>query len=385
MLPSVPPPPSAIGQPPAATPAPAQPAAAKKPARKKKTAPPPEPALPEPKLHLTLQTPSPDGPWTLRAENTGDVPLVILADARLLALEVTPPEAPESDPKAGGKKHPRVHTVKCELPSDMRPDNDDDRALTIPPGRAYAGKLDPRLFCFGAHFAEALEPGAKVTPILIGSHDFPAVAPVTDIDDKPATVATERTFTGDASVIGAAPPALPPADTSPHPIAVTTPPFADFGLGWEVEVTVTVKNESQQSMVFLLRSETLAFDVTGPSGVGATDPSPTFHCGHAETALSPIPEAYTHLAPKEEAQVTVLLSALCPDDALRRPGLYFVRAKLDTRHASGRSIGVHTFEGEARGSTVTRVRVRDWSGTDVPHRHPPHLVPDLEATGRAEP
>ena len=66
----------------------------------------------------------------MREENTGSLPLRVLAEPRLLAFEISPADVPndDDDPPA------RVHPVRCELPADMRPDDDDDRVLSVPPG-----------------------------------------------------------------------------------------------------------------------------------------------------------------------------------------------------------------------------------------------------------
>jgi hypothetical protein len=47
--------------------------------------------LPPPPLSLSVTPGTGGGPWKLRIENTGDVPVRLAADARLLVLEVTPP------------------------------------------------------------------------------------------------------------------------------------------------------------------------------------------------------------------------------------------------------------------------------------------------------
>ena len=257
----------------------------------------------------------------------------------------------------------------------MRPSDDVERALVLPPGRSYAEKFDPRLFCFGARDSAALVAGAKVTPYLIGSREMDVIEPIEEVEPKVASV---RDWLGTPATIG--PPSTPPASrdtTAPEALVVTTPASVDFGLGWEVEVTVTVTNKSPQSTALLLRPETLAFDVTGPSGVGVTDPSPTVHCAWPGLPPPPISEAFTRLAPKRSASITAILSAVCPDDALKHPGLYFVRATLDTRRASGASIGVRTFVGTVLATSPTRVRVREWGGPPPPARRPELVEPSL--------
>ncbi|MGO8997264.1 MAG: hypothetical protein ACLQVI_28450 [Polyangiaceae bacterium] len=342
-----------------AAPAAPQPAARRKP-RARKPAP---PQLPPTGLQLSVDAPSPDGPWTMHLENSGTIPVRVLADARLLALDVTPgvqsADADDDDdapaPSARTARHRR-----CELPADMRPSEGDDRGLVLPPGRSYAEKLDARLFCFGARDAAALAGGAKVTPHLVGSRDTAVIEPIDEVEPKIASVTD---WTGTPVTIGpAVAPGASKEATPPDALVVSTPAFADFALGWEVEVAVTVTNKSPQSVTFLLRPETLSFDVTGPSGVGVTDPSPTVHCGWPGPPPPPISEAFTRLPPRQTASISVMLNAFCPDETLRHPGLYVVRAKLDTRRASGASIGVHAFAGTALAIGTTRVRVREWNG-----------------------
>src|SRR3974390_2033156 len=51
---------------------------------------PPLQPKPAPNVKLELETPTTRGPWTVRIVNAGEVPVRIVADARLLALDVVP-------------------------------------------------------------------------------------------------------------------------------------------------------------------------------------------------------------------------------------------------------------------------------------------------------
>src|SRR5271163_1490241 len=75
-------------------------------------------AAPSP-VKLWLDVPSAVGLWTMHLSNEGAVPVVVVADARLLRLDVT----------ARGAARAR----KCELPTDMRPDDDLQRPLVLAP------------------------------------------------------------------------------------------------------------------------------------------------------------------------------------------------------------------------------------------------------------
>jgi hypothetical protein len=327
---------------------------------------PPPPALPSPAIELTLDAPSPDAPWTLRAKNTGDVPLRLTADGRIAALDVTLPGA-----------HKGARPIRCELPADMRPADDDDRELVVPPGRTYAEKIDARLFCFGAHDAAALVPGASVVPRLVGSHDVPVVAPV---DDGTATLATLTELTGAATTIG---PALPSTKDTSHarPLTLGSPAFVDAERAPDAAVTITAKNDTSAPLSFLFRPETIALDVMGPSGIGVTDPSPTVRCAWQGASPAPIRELFSQLPPKATDSLTILPSALCPDGTFDQPGLYLVRGRLDTRRTSGASIGLHTLNAEVAGEGATRLRVR--APTNMPKPLPKPQLEPLPATPAA--
>jgi hypothetical protein len=86
---------------------------------------------------MTIVAASPDPPWTLRIVNTGDQPIRIAADTRLLTFEL------DTGDKRGKK-------VQCAAPASLRPSSfPTSRELLLGPGQAYVEDFDPRLFCFG--------------------------------------------------------------------------------------------------------------------------------------------------------------------------------------------------------------------------------------------
>jgi len=113
--------------------------------------------LPSPKAALTVSTVSAKR-WTMRVENTGDVPVRIVADPYLLSLEIMVPAGGDGS----SKKAAKAHTVRCSLPADMRPSSDTSRGLVLPPGTAYSESFDPRMYCFGARESAGLVRGARV-------------------------------------------------------------------------------------------------------------------------------------------------------------------------------------------------------------------------------
>jgi hypothetical protein len=113
--------------------------------------PPPKPELP---VSLTVIANSPDPPWTVRVENTGDHVIRIAADVRLLSFDL---ETAQTNGHGGGKVH-------CAAPRGLAPSTfPKDRELYLQPGESYVADFDPRLFCFGGG-VDALTAGTMVHP-----------------------------------------------------------------------------------------------------------------------------------------------------------------------------------------------------------------------------
>jgi hypothetical protein len=350
----------------------AQPSAAKPQARasapraKPRAKVPPAPQAPAPQVALTIDAPTARGPWTVRVVNQGQVPVRIAADARLLSLDVTPRGAPRA--------------VHCDLPADMRPDDELETALVVPPGRAYTESFEPRLLCFGAARLEALSSGATVVAHL-GWTGSPANAPpyaVSPIDGVEPAVSSLKTLDGlpialpddptpspapTPTTTGAAPSA--PTDADSARLTLSGPTAIDSPSPESIEIPLTLRNEGTQPAIVRLRPETLGFDVVGPDSVQA--------CAWPTVPGAPLREAYTRIAPRGTATLSVLLSAYCSGHALDQGGLYVVRPRLDTRRASGAAIGYRSFDGVVVAATPTIVRLH--RGSEARPLRRPHLEP----------
>jgi hypothetical protein len=114
-----------------------------------------------------------------------------------------------------------------------------------------------------------------------------------------------------------------------------------------------------------LRPETLAFDVIGPDSVQT--------CSWPTAPGAAVREAFTRIAPGASATLDVLLSAYCGGHTLDQAGLFVVRPRLDTRHASGESVGIRSFDGAVVAATPTVVRLH--RGNAVPALRRPRLEP----------
>ncbi|AKT39280.1 hypothetical protein [Chondromyces crocatus] len=117
--------------------------------KEKAPEPPPAPA------RLWLTAPTASGTWTMRLDNTGERPMRIAADERLLELEI---ELTDVDARGRVTKK----KVRCTVPTPLRPTAfPERRALLLAPGQSYVERLDPHLLCFGKD-AAALTGGAVV-------------------------------------------------------------------------------------------------------------------------------------------------------------------------------------------------------------------------------
>jgi hypothetical protein len=329
------------------------------PAASKRTPPKTEEVLPAANVTLTIEASTPRGPWKMRVTNDGDVPVTLAADARLLALDVTPRSARKSE--------------HCELPAEMRPQDDLGRPLVLPPHRSYAERFEPRLYCIDGARLEALAPGAIVTATLgwsgKGTRPPLVISPIEGVEPRVAP----------AKAIKSAAIALPDEPTpSPVPhrdegmagthtetnLALETGRSVDAPSVSEIVIPVTLANKGSRAVIMRFRPETLAFDVIGPQG--AT------HCGWPVLLSPPSRDVFTTLGAGASTSLTVVLSAYCNVKALTLPGLYVVRGSLDTRSASDAEIGIRSFDGQVIATSPTLVRLRRGTATE------PLVRPTLE-------
>ena len=321
----------------------------------------PVPTAPVPDVRLALEAPTPQGPWTMRVTNHGEVPVRLAADARLLILEVTP----------RGEARP----TRCELPADMRPGDDLDRGLVLPPGRSYAEPFEPRLYCFGERALQRLTAQAIVVARLgwassTGGEGRQAVSPIDGVEPLVAPLPSI-----------ASPPIALPDELSAEPAPQT--PSAGIAQGARLRisgaaavdaetvtsaaVTVTLHNDGSRPVRVRFAPETLAFDLTSQSG--------TEHCPWPTPVGAATRELFDTLPAHGDASLQVMLGDYCGARGFERPGLLVVRPEIDTRHASGADLGLQTFDGEVIATTPTAVRLHRGSGKPSPPERP-HLEPE---------
>jgi hypothetical protein len=296
-------------------------------------------------VKLTIEAPTLHGPWLMRVTNAGEVPLRFVADARLLSLEMTPRSVAKS--------------LKCTLPGDMRPNDDMERPLVLPPGRSYVEPFDPRLYCLSGKQADALAQGTSLVahlgwtggnrarpPYVVGPIDGvePVVSALKSIDSAPIMLPDDPT-----------PPRLPPSaavsdDPDPPRLTLRGQPSVDTSSPNGIMMDVTLRNSGKRPVTLRFRPESLSFTVEHSAGVD--------ECRWPTPPVAAMRELYSTLPPGGSATQSVQLMAYCNGHALDAPGLLLITPHLDTRKASGDSLGLRTFDGEVHATRPTVVRLR---------------------------
>lgn len=326
----------------------------------------PEPT-PAPQVTLEVTPGAGGAPWRLQVTNKESTPVRLVADPRLLILELTPP-APAEPPKKPARpgRALEVKGLRCELPSELRPASDADHDLVVPPSRSWSTTFDPIFYCFGARERAALVPGTTVKARYgwspgKGKPSAPFVVTLTDAAAKlaPAKEIASETFSLKDAVVGEDP-AKKATDASAP--ALSTPPSVDVARGAEVGTDITFTNPTDRALTLLFRANMFEFTVVGPHG-GAT-------CGEPRSVATPIRELLTTVPAKGSTHTSVLVSSVCPAGTFDDAGIYRVIPRLDTRSASGRSMGIRTWDGVAVGKAPLLIRVRS---PRSPELHKPTL------------
>jgi hypothetical protein len=335
----------------------------------KTPAPDPAPALPAPQVGLKITPGSGGGPWSLKIENLGEGPVRIPADPRLLILELTP--AALDTPVATKKKQAPLAAPRCVLPDDARPSSDDGHDLVVPSKRSWSVSFDPLFYCFGARERAALVAGTKVTarfgwpapPPRPGAK--PGKAPllnpplaVTPVGASVGKVSALKSIDADPIMLTEAVATLKsgepsssketPDDTSN--VWLTVPEAMDASRGAELATTVTLTNGTDRPITLFYRPDMLQFTVSGPAG--------TISCGAPRTVAAPIRELFITVPVKGSTSTSVLVTTTCPASTFDEAGVYRIVPRIDTTNASGRSIGMKTWDGVAPGKAPLLLRVR---------------------------
>ena len=343
-------------------------------------------------LHVAER--GPDKPWVIAVTNTGPVPVVLVADTRLLWLDVTVP---------GAKK-----TAACRLPLDLLPKEAEPRLnVTLTQGESVAQLVDPRLYCFASGEQKQLVPGAHVVAHL-GWPELPpktswqkGKATQTPVPQPPPFVAhladvnVESTLQARATALKVAKAVRRPKGTpkpSEESLGVPLPAGIDKQLHgpelvlqdtyseWaskrsqassratddsplelqvvqgsdaktehNATVQITLRNRSKRKVIVYFRREFITYDIVGPMGAS--------YCNPAPDARSPDREAFITLAPGASRSYSSRLAEMCPRDTFDMPGLYLVNTSYEANNDGGQW-NLNAFTGTVASTRPANVRIR---------------------------
>jgi hypothetical protein len=348
-------------------------------------------------VKLTVAAPTPDPPWTMRLENSGEHPIRIAADVRLLSFDL--------ETKSG--------TRKCAAPSSLRPSKLlKSRELYLKPGEAFQQEFDPRLYCFGATGdaltnATVVHPhygftaptwGQSKGPFAAQGIDEPAEFAALPTIDAPDVQLAYATF---------APPPPPPAEAPPAPHAALMAPgpppepeyfyidknkarftvvvdrFSDVNAARDIVVNVHLKNEGTHDMIAALRGRMVSFIVEQLGRDGKS--MKTVDCAGEDQTHPISAEMLRGLAGGQSVTIPLLVAEVCPPTTFDRPGLYRVTPRLDTL-ASGEAAELEAYVGRAftRDAVLVRVATGREAFEDAPPAvyKPPQPTPEPRSPHR---
>jgi hypothetical protein len=349
-------------------------------------------------LRLGVVEQGPDAPWLVAVVNRGTETLRVVPDLRTLTLEVTPP-TPEPDPKK--KVKPRApKPVTCALPRALVPSTEDaSLEVSLEPGEGIVDSFDPRLYCLPvAHksplvngasvvvrlgWPEKTKPvwkkGKKLTRVLEQTAPFIAhrakvagslpEAPEAKSLEKDQPLNEPKSDANAIKQIVALPLALGSEYTPKKPepsesLELLLTRGSDVATERDATITVSLVNHTKKPEKVFFRRESITFEISGPDGLVACEPGPDNR--------APDRSSIHTLRPGGRLSATSRLIELCPQGAMRRPGLYLVHARYDGLKNPDPQ-GPLTFEGRVASREPVAIRIRRGWG-DLPAQRQPERV-----------
>lgn len=348
---------------------------------------------------LALVDQGPDAPWLVAIVNRGTEPVRVTPDLRTLSLSITAP-IPEPDPAKKAKPAREPKPVTCVLPRDLQPSEEEASLETLlEPGEGLVDSFDPRLYCLGGVGKSALVPGAQVVarlgwaektksvwkkgkreqvvleqtpPFLVRrvviEGSLPTAAP------EPAAPSSELGSAGprsdadgikqllSASITLGSEYAPRPAAPDPEPLGLLLTRGSDARTERDATISVSLVNRSKKAQRVFFRRELVSFEISGPSGLVTCEPGPD--------QRAPDRSSVKTLRPGGRISATSRLIELCPEGALRRPGLYLVHGRFQGIGGAADPQAPSAFQGRLVSHEPVQIRVRRGWGPLPPQREP---------------
>ncbi len=288
-------------------------------------------------LALVVSQSGADLPWTLLVANPTERAVRLVADVRLLELEVQKPSPPQTTPTA---KVQTPKLEKCQLPESERPKSaDDELTVELAAGAMAVYRFDPRLVCDES----LLVPGAVVTPrfgwapktktvwkggkkeevLLPQQEPFVAKLEVQGSAEGPEPLKqlTGPSFSLDDSY--AEPPEQDDAttDEGPPPFRIAVRPLGSANDVRNETVTVEIKNPASVGRYLFVRRELITYEIVGPAGSST--------CSVYPDQRAPARQSFEYFGPGRTLNLVSRLPEMCPPGTFDTTGIYRVHARLD--------------------------------------------------------
>jgi hypothetical protein len=347
---------------------------------------------------LSIVDQGPDAPWLLAIVNRGTEPIRVVPDLRTLSLTVTAPK-PEPEPGKKAKPTREPKPVTCALPRGLSPNEEDTTLSTLlEPGEGLVDSFDPRLYCLSIAGKSPLVPGASVVarlgwaektktvwkkgkreqvvleqsaPFLVRRvvpegalataapepvHQAPApgAPPHSDADGIKQLIAQSISLGSEY--------APRPAPPDPEPLGLLLTRGSDASTERDATISVSLVNRGKKPERVFFRRELVSFEISGPSGVVSCEPGPDNR--------SPDRSSVRMLRPGGRISATSRLIELCPQGALRRPGLYLVHGRFQGIGGASDPQAPPAFAGRLVSREPVQIRVRRGWGPLPPQREP---------------
>lgn len=341
-------------------------------------------------LSFTLEATS-EGDWRMALENTGDAPLRVLSDARLVWLEVvTAPVPPDegSKKKPKPKAYPKGKIPICRAPRELLPSFlGSDRWVVLKKGERVVEHFDPVLLCGASATADGLGRGAIVyphfgtppsaamkrarkpappaPPFAIEPASAAATGPfLRDVEAPALAIGYELSAFSPESIAAGGGPGKPfeDADERAPRLQVTAPARGDASGPNDIAIYVAAKNVGMRAMTVHLRPDDFAFTISPPYGAAAD-------CSPGAASRGAARDFFAPLGKGRSRSFTLWLRERCAGRTFDRPGVYAVSPRLVLRE-TGEEYGLTAFTAEVPASNPTRIRVRTG-------RLPFHVTPPL--------
>jgi hypothetical protein len=284
---------------------------------------------------LSVSAPDDSLRWSYTLENTSGGSVDVLADRRLLWLEVAPAPAVKRLPPPATRVRSIPRAVRCIAP-DRPTSNAAAPRTVLMPGERYTEGFDLRDLC-GLDLPRALGPGAVVT-VHYGFRGRPSVSQAVVLDNQ-APPLTDLVSVAPVTIgQGPWPPPSPPAPPGDPRIRVRVSGALDGETVAQIHPAVRLVREQPYPLHVFFRPGLVRFEVITPLGQRVD-------CLLGLKDYAPVRDLFVLLG-RDGITHTLQLSAFCPAEALAQPGTYRGRAIYESL-ISGEAFGFQTFLGSA--------------------------------------